>query len=161
MPEKSATLNELGDMLAECDLFREFDYAEISLAAHYFNFIEIEKGGAIFQEGDPGAFMCIVYSGKVSVLKINQDFEKVEIAILQAGRSFGEMAVLDGERRSATCIAATECNLLTLSKDSLDRMLLDVPATAAKVVRAVAVSLSRRLRIADGKLVDRRSNNAY
>ena len=44
MPEKSATLNELGDMLAECDLFREFDYAEISLAAHYFNFIEIEKG---------------------------------------------------------------------------------------------------------------------
>ena len=105
--------------------------------------------------------MCIVNSGKVSVLKSNQDFEKVEIATLQAGRTFGEMAVLDGERRSATCVAATDCNLLTLSKDSLDRMLLDVPATAAKVVRAVAISLSRRLRMADGKLVDRRGNSSY
>lgn len=161
MLEKSATLNELTEMLAECDLFRDFAYAEISSAARYFNFIEIDKGGAIFQEGEAGAFMCIVNSGKVSILKTDQEGENVEIATLQAGRAFGEMAVLDGERRSATCIAATECNLLTLSKDSLDRMLLDVPATAAKVVRAVAVSLSKRLRMADGKLVDRRSNSAY
>ena len=161
MPEISATLNELSDMLVECDLFRNFDYADISSAAHYFSFIEIEEDGIIFQEGDLGAFMCIVNSGKVSVLKSNQDFEKVEIATLQAGRTFGEMAVLDGERRSATCVAATDCNLLTLSKDSLDRMLLDIPATAAKVVRAVAISLSRRLRMADGKLVDRRGNSSY
>lgn len=161
MPETSATLNELSDMLAECDLFRDFAHAEISSAARYFNFVEIDQGGIIFLEGDAGAFMCIVNSGKVSVLKTDQDGEKIEIATLQAGRTFGEMAVLDGERRSATCIAATECSLLTLSKDSMDRMLLDVPATAAKVVRAVAVSLSKRLRMADGKLVDRRSSNAY
>ncbi len=71
------------------------------------------------------------------------------------------MAVLDGERRSATCIAATECILLTLSKDSLDRMIFDVPAIASKVVRAVAVSLSRRLRMAVGQLVDHIGGNAY
>jgi len=64
------------------------------------------------------------------------------------------MAVLDGERRSATCIAATDCVLLTLSKDSLDRMLEETPRNAAKVIRAVAVALSKRLRMADGKLVD-------
>ena len=161
MPEKSEALNSLSDMLAECDLFRNFAHAEISSAARYFNLLEIERGGLIFQEGDSGAFMCIVNSGKVSVMKANQDGEIIEIATLQEGRTFGEMAVLDGERRSATCLAATECNLLTLSKDSMDRMLLDVPATAAKVVRAVAVSLSKRLRMADGKLVDRRSNCAY
>ena len=148
-------------MLAECELFRSFAYAEISSAARYFNRIEIEQGGEIFHEGEAGAFMCIVNSGKVSILKTDHDGENVGIATLQAGRAFGEMAVLDGERRSATCVAETECTLLTLSKDSLDRMLLDVPATAAKVVRAVAVSLSKRLRMADGKLVDRRSNNAY
>jgi CRP/FNR family cyclic AMP-dependent transcriptional regulator len=161
MSEKSETLHKLSDILAECDLFRGFAHAEISSAARYFNFLEIEKGGAIFHEGDAGAFMCIVNSGKISVMKTNQDGEIIEIATLQEGRTFGEMAVLDGERRSATCLAATECNLLTLSKDSMDRMLLDVPATAAKVVRAVAVSLSKRLRMADGKLVDRRSNCAY
>jgi CRP-like cAMP-binding protein len=64
------------------------------------------------------------------------------------------MAVLDGERRSATCIAATECTMLILSKDSLEKMILETPRIAAKVIRAIAVSLSRRLRMADGKLVD-------
>lgn len=161
MTEQSATLNVLSDMLADSELFREFDYADISSAARYFNFVEIDKGGTIFQEGDAGAFMCIVNSGKVSILKTNQDGKNVAITTLPAGRAFGEMAVLDGERRSATCVAATDCHLLTLSKDSLDRMLLDVPATAAKVVRAVAVSLSKRLRMADGKLVDRMNDNAY
>jgi CRP-like cAMP-binding protein len=64
------------------------------------------------------------------------------------------MAVLDGEYRSATCVAAQDCVLLILSRDSLDKMELDVPKTAARVIRTIAVSLSRRLRLADGKLVD-------
>ncbi|MEJ1959928.1 MAG: hypothetical protein WDM70_11330 [Nitrosomonadales bacterium] len=51
--------------------------------------------------------------------------------------------------------------MLTLSKDSLDRMIFDVPAIASKVVRAVAVSLSRRLRMAVGQLVDHIGGNAY
>jgi CRP-like cAMP-binding protein len=161
MTEQSVTLNQFSEMLSECEMFRDFDYAEIVAAARYFNLIEVEKGGSVFREGDAGTFMCIVSTGRISVLKSNQDDEKVEIATLSEGRAFGEMAVLDGERRSATCLAANDCVLLTLSKDSLDRMLLDIPATAAKVVRAVAVSLSKRLRLADGKLVDRRSNCAF
>jgi hypothetical protein len=48
-----------------------------------------------------------------------------------------------------------ECVLLILSKESLDKLEVDVPKTAAKVIRALAVSLSRRLRMADGKIVDR------
>jgi len=144
-------------MLSDCDVFREFDYAEVTSAARYFNLIEIKKAEIIFNEGDAGSFMCIVSSGKVAIQKRNQDMEKVAIATLLPGRSLGEMAVLDGERRSATCIAATDCTLLTLSKESLDRMLREAPAAAAKVIRAVAVSLSKRLRMADGQLVDLRS----
>lgn len=159
--DKSALLDEISDMLMDCDLFKNFPSTEILPIARYFSISEMEKGEAIFKEGDIGSFMCIVSSGKVSILKTNQDGEDVGVATLPPGRAFGEMAVLDGERRSATCVAATDCNLLTLSKESLDRMLLDMPATAAKVVRAVAVSLSKRLRMADGKLVDRRTNCAY
>lgn len=159
--DKSALLDEIGDMLMDSDLFKNFSPNEVQLVARYFSISEMERDQVIFQEGDVGSFMCIVSSGKVSVLKANQDEENVGIATLQAGRAFGEMAVLDGERRSATCMAASECNLLILSKESLDRMLLDMPTTAAKVVRAIAVSLSRRLRMADGKLVDRRTNCAF
>lgn len=159
--DKSTLLEEISDILMDCDLFKNFPPAEVRAIARYFSISEMKKDEVIFKEGDIGSFMCIVSSGKISVLKTNQDEENVEIATLQTGRAFGEMAVLDGERRSATCSAASECNLLILSKESLDKMLLDMPAIAAKVVRAVAVSLSKRLRMADGKLVDRRTNCAF
>lgn len=76
----------------------------------------------------------------------------VSVFIVRNHRAFGEMAVLDGERRSATCIAASNCQLLNLGKDSLEKMLNDAPKIAAKIIRALAVSLSKRLRMADGQL---------
>lgn len=154
MPDKSALLAALSEMLMDCDLFKTFPPAEIQSVARYFGVSNMEKDGVIFNEGDAGKFMCIVNTGNISVVKSNQDGVDVRLATLYKGRSFGEMAVLDGERRSAKCVAETDCILLTLSKDSLDKMLDETPRTAAKVIRAVAVSLSRRLRMADGKLVD-------
>jgi len=97
--------------------------------------------------------MCIIHSGTVSVRKLNNDGQLIEIANLRKGRAFGEMAVLDGERRSASCIAATPCCLLSLGKDSLDKMLNDAPRIAAKIIRSIAVALSKRLRMVDGQLL--------
>jgi CRP-like cAMP-binding protein len=116
--------------------------------------VTVDKGEIIFQEGDVGTFMCVVNAGNISVNKLDSDGHLVGIAILHRGRVFGEMAVLDGEYRSATCVAAEDCVLLILSRDSLSKMELDVPSTAARVIRTLAVSLSRRLRLADGRLVD-------
>ena len=154
MQKDSLLIDEIADMLMDSTLFSGFAPAEVRSIARYFGINRIDGDGVIFEEGDIGNFMCIVNSGKVSILKANLERENVEVATLVRDRTFGEMAVLDGERRSATCIAATDCVLLTLSKDSLDRMMDETPRNAAKVIRAVAVALSKRLRMADGKLVD-------
>lgn len=156
MSEKSLLLDEIGDLLMDCDLFKNFPSRDIQTVARYFSLSELEEGETVFSEGDPGTFMCIVGSGDIAVLKSNLDEEKVTLATLHEGRTFGEMALLDGERRSATCVAATDCVLLTLSQESLDKMLTEAPRTAATVIRAVAIALSKRLRMADGKLVDQR-----
>jgi len=152
--DQSSLIGEIAGMLTESSLFNDFPAAELRSVARYFGCGKVGKGEVIFNEGDAGTFMCIINSGAVSVLKSDAEGNSIEIAVLRAGRVFGEMAALDGERRSAKCVAATHSVLLTLSKDSLDKMLLEVPKNAAKVIRAVAVSLSRRLRMADGKLVD-------
>jgi CRP/FNR family transcriptional regulator, cyclic AMP receptor protein len=154
MPEPSHLIDDIGDMLMDCELFRDFPPADLKTIARYFSVSRIVKDEVIFEEGDDGQFMAILSSGKVAVLKANQDDDNVHIATLAHGRSFGEMAVLDGERRSATCQAESDCILLTLSKESLDKMITESPRTGARVIRAVAVALSRRLRMADGKLVD-------
>jgi CRP-like cAMP-binding protein len=90
----------------------------------------------------------------VSVRKTNSSGEQVELAKLHKGRAFGEMAVLDGERRSASCLAVSDCTLLVLAKDSLDKMLQEAPKSAAKLIRTIAVGMSKRLRMIDGQLVE-------
>lgn len=155
MNETSSLAGEIAGMLLESNLFSDFSTSDLRSVARYFGCSKMSAGEPIFKEGDAGGFMCIINSGNVSVIKQDSAGKNVEIAVLRNGRVFGEMAALDGERRSATCIAAADCVLLTLSKDSLDKMLVEAPKIAARVIRAVAISLSRRLRMADGQLVDR------
>jgi CRP-like cAMP-binding protein len=154
MPQTSALFDEITTMLAECDLFNYLPSFEIQAVARHFGVSRINADELIFQEGDNGTFMGIIYDGRVRVLKKNQYNQDVIMASLGKDRTFGEMAVLDGERRSASCIAEVDCVLLTLSKSAMDTMLEEQPRIGAKVLRSVAVSLSRRLRLAVGRLVD-------
>ena len=154
MSEQLSNLNNaIRDMLLDCGLFDTLLPSDFLAVAGYFSITDIEKGEAVFAEGDAGTFMCIIQQGTVSVQKLNSEGQQVEIATLRRGRAFGEMAVLDGERRSASCIAATSCQLLNLGRDSLDKMLDEAPKIAAKIIRALAISLSRRLRMVDGQLL--------
>ncbi|MET1077992.1 MAG: cyclic nucleotide-binding domain-containing protein [Pseudomonas sp.] len=154
MPESAHLVGAIRDMLMDCGLFDTLLPAEAQSAAGYFSISKMTQDTVIFREGDAGTFMCILHQGRISVRKSNSSEQLVEFATLRNGRAFGEMAVLDGERRSATCVAATDCVLLILAKDSLEKMLQEAPRPAAKVIRAIAVALSKRLRMADGQLVD-------
>ncbi|WP_457787495.1 Crp/Fnr family transcriptional regulator [Pseudomonas sp. PL-6] len=154
MPDTSHLIDAIRDMLLDCGLFDQLPAGDVLTAAGYFSLSKIDEGTLIFREGDAGTFMCILQQGAVSVRKTNVSGEEVEITCLRKGRAFGEMAVLDGERRSATCVAASDSVLLTLGKDALDKMLQEAPKAAAQVIRAIAVGMSKRLRMADGQLVN-------
>jgi CRP-like cAMP-binding protein len=154
MPNNSALLEEISSMLIESDLFSHLPATELSAAAHYFGINKIAQDETVFEEGDIGNFMCIVHSGNIAVIKAGQNGQPVEMTTLGQGRTFGEMAILDGEIRSATCKADEDSVLLTLSKEALDQMLEEHPRIGSNIIRIVAVSLSRRLHKAAGQLVD-------
>src|ERR1700712_5331497 len=78
MPTPSSLNNEIRDMLMDCGLFLALTPADFSAAAGYFSISNIEKGQAIFSEGDAGTFMCIIHSGTVSVQKLNGDGKQIE-----------------------------------------------------------------------------------
>lgn len=153
MPDASLLNNEIRDLLMDSGLFDQLQPVDFAAAAGYFALSAIGAGQEIFHEGDAGTFMCLIVAGQVSVRKTDAEGREVEIAVLRKGRAFGEMAVLDGERRSASCVAASDCQLLSLGKDALEKMLNDAPKIAAKVIRALAVALSKRLRMVDGQLL--------
>lgn len=107
-----------------------------------------ESGMAIVKEGNVGAHMYIIIDGEASVAKKGRSGE-VELARLGATDSFGEMALVDNDSRSASVTAVTPCILVRLN----DRAVNARPEIGLKIYRNISRVLSARLRSADEALV--------
>jgi CRP-like cAMP-binding protein len=103
-----------------------------------------EPGVPIIKEGNTGTHMYIILDGEARVTKKGRDGE-VELARLSAPDSFGEMALVDKEVRSATVAADSFCVLVRLD----DKTFQDNPEFGLKVYRNIAAVLTERLRNAD------------
>jgi rhodanese-related sulfurtransferase len=81
----------------------------------------------IFRQGDPGDKFYVIHSGKVRVFRKDADGFETDLSVLGAGESFGEMALLRGEVRSANVEAVEETRLMVLSKEQFELILKDFP----------------------------------
>lgn len=100
------------------------------------------------REGEPGATMFIIASGKVVVTKDTPAGEKV-LATLGEGDFFGEMAIMGmQDRRGATVKTVIETNVLELSREAFEGLIRRSPEIAMSVIK----SLTERVRDANGKL---------
>ena len=145
--------SDIADVLDGLDLFQDFSYGELKIIGRYLAISQKEKDEVIFNEGDPGNFMLILAEGRISVIKGGEHGNHL-LSYEGRGRFIGEMALLDNERRSATCIADTPCQLLVLDHASLERLGNDAPLLAYRFMRCLALLLSRRLRKTSGMLVE-------
>lgn len=145
--------SEIADLLDGLELFRDFTYGELKIISRFLIFETKAAGEVIFNEGDPGTFMLILAEGRVSVFKGGEQGKHL-LSYEGRGRFLGEMALLDRELRSATCVTETACKILTLDQGTLDRMENDCPRLAYRFTLCLARLLSRRLRKASGMLVE-------
>ncbi len=99
------------------------------------------KDTIVFTEGDPGDALYLVESGQVKVLSEIGGEERI-FAYLGAGNPFGEMAILTGERRTATIRVVIDATLWVLYKSDFEELLEEYPA----ILKPLTQELSRRLR---------------
>ena len=144
---------KIADLLDGLDLFQDFSYPELESIARYLQLEQVAKGKVVFHEGDPGTYMLILVSGRISIFKGGEHGRQL-LSHEMRGRVIGEMAMLDQERRSATCIAEDDCELLTLSTENLKKFSHDHPGTAYRFMFCLARLLSRRLRRVSGMMAD-------
>jgi CRP-like cAMP-binding protein len=111
--------------------------------------VEFPAGDHVFREGDLGTEMFIVHEGKVEILKEMQG-EPKQLAVLEKGDFFGEMAILEDLPRTASARALTDVKLLHINGSTFDQMLRSNPEIAVRMMR----KLSRRLRETDRLLRD-------
>lgn len=146
-------LTSTADVLDGLELFKDFSYPELKVIGHFLARGAKKRGEVIFSEGDPGTYMLILVEGKLSIFKGGEHGAQL-LCHEGRGRIVGEMALLDQERRSATCMADTDCIMLTLDAEGMNRMSAECPLLAYRFMLNLAKLLSRRLRRTSGMLVE-------
>ncbi|MCD4675216.1 MAG: cyclic nucleotide-binding domain-containing protein [Desulfobacula sp.] len=131
----------------------EFSWDNIRQICHYIHPIIAKKGAVIFKEGVKEESLGIIVKGSINILK-QSDNEISKVATLKSSQTFGEMALLDGEPRSATGIAAEDSIIFFISKKNLLDIAEDHPKLGFQILWKISKLMSQHLRSTTGKLVD-------
>lgn len=136
--------------LAEIRIFATFPTEDLELIAACMVPGQYGRGELVFRQGDPGTSLYVIESGRVKIRIVSPEGQELVLAILGPGDFFGELAVLDGQPRSADVVALEACRLLVLHRHDLRRDLEARPHLALQLLSV----LSQRLRQVDGVLQD-------
>jgi CRP-like cAMP-binding protein len=140
--------------LRECELFRLYSLRDLEVVAGMVEIRSIRAGERIFVEGDTADWLAFVIEGKFSITKQGTHQQPITVSREYRSRILGEMAVIDGEPRSATCTSASGARLAILRASDFDKLGEDHPRIGFRLLRDVAKILSTRLRATTGRLVD-------
>jgi CRP/FNR family cyclic AMP-dependent transcriptional regulator len=111
------------------------DLASLAVPRHW------GAGEVVFREGDAGDTCYVVQHGCVRVTRNHSDGRTITLAELRSGDLFGELAMFDGEQRSATVEAAEETTGVALLAGDMRRLLLQHPDISVKLLSAFAERL--------------------
>lgn len=112
-------------------------------------------GAVIIHEGEQrrNDHMLLILEGDVAVESAGLgDEDEMVVEVMGPGCLIGEMGMLDGEPRSATCKAITEVMTAVLTRAALTRLLKENPALGARLLLAISKRLSDHLRATTRKL---------
>jgi len=137
------------EMLAQRPLFAGLSRKELESVAALGVTVEVPATQVLTKEGAIGEEAFLIVSGNAHCIVGDQ----VEVANLGPGDLFGEMSLLDGERRSATVIAETNMTVTVFERREFVHLVETSPVVAMKLLAAMAA----RLRSVDLDLTTRRA----
>jgi CRP/FNR family transcriptional regulator, cyclic AMP receptor protein len=114
------------------------------------------QGAVLFkanQTDKPSDYMVLVLDGDVLIETVSSGDSSAVVNMLSSGHLIGEMGVIDGAPRSATCTAQTDIEVAMLSRSDLERLLLDNPHLGARFILAIAKRLADHIRLGNQKLL--------
>lgn len=152
--DATAYAGQIHGLITFSPLFENFNLAEMGLLSQFMRVYRTSPGAEIIREGEPGDFMVFLIEGRIEVFKQDRWNSPRLIALILPGQSFGEMSMIDGEPRFATCVAADPCMMAVLSRDSLARIILEQPTLGSKILMELVLMLSQRLRRTSTRLLD-------
>jgi CRP-like cAMP-binding protein len=122
--------------------------------------VHAQPGQILIQEGAIGDWMMLLLSGTVDVTRRSPQGAPSRLAVIKSGASVGEMSMLDGEPRFATCSALEEVEAGVLTRLAIEQLIHEHPAVGAKLLVKLTQLLAQRLRNTSNQLVKARAGAA-
>jgi uncharacterized membrane protein len=143
------------DAIRSVPLFASLDDEAASELRSLLRTREAKTGTPLFRTGDDGDAMYLIENGRVRISITDEDEKEIMLAELARGDFFGEMAIIDGKKRSADAVIAEDARLAVLSRDNFLRFIRNNPTVALEMLSATF----SRLRTTDKMLQQRVSRN--
>ena len=140
----------IASLLEGVDWFASLTREDLDALAASAVTVRLEPGEIVFEEGDAGDRCYVIQSGAVKVLRRLADGRRITLARLGPGAIFGELALFEGDRRSATVQAAEETLVVGLGASDLTRSLRADPEASF----GMATMLANRLRASNERLLE-------
>lgn len=134
-------------------LFEDFSREEIELLAQFMRCYRADIGVEILREGEPGDCMLLLIEGSVEIIKRGYQGLPQRLAIVGPGRTLGEMSLIDGEPRFATCITLAPTLFAVLDRAALTRLVAEQPKVGVKILMELLMLLNQRLRSVSSELM--------
>lgn len=131
------------ELLRSVPLFRELTEQELLKIAQLALVRAYPARAPIVNQGDPALALFAILQGRVKVVSRSQDGRDTVLGIMPEGEVFGEIALIDGGSRSATCTALERCELLIVDRAPFLELLQSSPTIAVKLLHVLAERLRR------------------
>ena len=122
--------------LRALDIFEPLRDSELELLRPALTVRTCSIGDILMDEGTEGNELFILLVGQVKVVMDFQLPTEAVVNIIEPVETFGEIALLTGEPRSATVVATDTCRFLTLHREGLESVLLDNPNICLAMLKA-------------------------
>jgi CRP-like cAMP-binding protein len=144
----AASCQDTAELLGRVPVFETLGPDEITHVADVAVPRSFGAGEVVFREGDDSDTCYIVRSGHARAVREHGDGRQITLATFGPGDIFGELAMFDDERRSATVEAVDDLDVLAIAGMDFRALLARFPDIAVKLV----IALGRRLRAANERL---------
>ncbi len=138
--------------LRQVPLFAHLSLDQLEVIHRAMKTVQYVEGEVIVCEGEPGTELFVLLDGEVEVYRGRGSSQPTLLNTLQPVSSFGEIAILGGERRSASAVASRDSTLLSLGGERIKELILQMPEISFEIFR----SLIARIRVAEQRAEDSR-----
>jgi CRP/FNR family transcriptional regulator, cyclic AMP receptor protein len=157
-------VDRIREIIDRIKLFEDLDEGEIEILARYMSCYHAPSGTEIIREGLPGDFMILIIEGTVEIAKLDSEGLPATIGTAGPGKTLGEMSLIDGEPRFASCLAIVDTLFAVLDRGGLTRIIAEESSIGVKLMMELLMLLNQRLRYVSSayvKLVGGKSRHEF